>query len=216
MSFLKSYLKKEEDLPDLIQNFWQWFTKHEQQFFKIIKEGTEIHEKFFSKLGPRLKHIDEGIFYLVGLHDKYTAELIFTAEGDVEKVFFVEELVSKAPVLNGWRFTALKPKTRHTRVATSHYEFTNDNIDFYDKFEEAYPDEINIVLTHTKLNETNEETLSTGIYLFLDNLLGELELISLIDDVQFITKERGEKKWIPITKLNDYLTWRQKEFVEKY
>jgi len=46
--------------------------------------------------------------------------------------------------------------------------------------------------------------------------LGELGLLTDIDNLQIIGKAAAEKDLIPVAKLRDYLTWRQKEFIEKY
>ena len=43
------------------------------------------------------------------MYDDKTAELIITAESDIKTFVFVEELIDEAPVLKGWKFTALKP-----------------------------------------------------------------------------------------------------------
>lgn len=45
------------------------------------------------------------------MYDKQTVELIVTTESDIKSFVFAEELISAAPVLEGWRFTALTPPT---------------------------------------------------------------------------------------------------------
>jgi len=50
----------------------------------------------------------------------------------------------------------------------------------------------------------------------LDNYLGELAFLNNIDNLKTIGKKEAVKELISIGKLKDYLTWRQKEFVEKY
>jgi hypothetical protein len=58
--------------------------------------------------------------------------------------------------------------------------------------------------------------LINGTYIFLDNYLGELDFVNNIDNLQVIAKSEAKKELVPIAKLKDFLTWRQKEFVEKY
>jgi len=55
-----------------------------------------------------------------------------------------------------------------------------------------------------------------GIYIFLDNYLGELDFLNNIDNLKVINKKEAEKELVSIGKLKDFLIWRQKEFIEKY
>lgn len=57
---------------------------------------------------------------------------------------------------------------------------------------------------------------TNGIYIFLDNFLGELHSVTLIDSLKIVGKKDTSEELIPIEKLKDYLIWREKEFVEKY
>jgi hypothetical protein len=59
-------------------------------------------------------------------------------------------------------------------------------------------------------------TVTNGVYIFLDNYLGELNFLSSIDNVNVIAREDATKELIPIEKLKSFLDWRQKEFTEKY
>jgi hypothetical protein len=94
--------------------------------------------------------------------------------------------------------------------------FDLDNLFFYSNDNPDYPDEIDICVIHKDANAENIEQVITGVYLFLDNYLGELEFVNNIDNLQVITKEEAQKELIPIIKLKDFLNWRQKEFIEKY
>jgi hypothetical protein len=40
--------------------------------------------------------------------------------------------------------------------------------------------------------------------------------VTTIDNLKIISKEEAQKELIPVEKLKAYLTWRQKEFIEKY
>src|SRR5690606_37439330 len=64
--------------------------------------------------------------------------------------------------------------------------------------------------------ESNKTVISNGIHIFLDNDLGELSFMNNIDQITIISTASAEKELIPLSKLKDFLTWRQKEFIEKY
>jgi hypothetical protein len=96
------------------------------------------------------------------------------------------------------------------------FEFDKQNINFYSNDNPAYPDEIDITVIHDDYNENNKTTLPNGVYIFLDNYLGELTFATTIDSISIIGKGDAEKELVPIEKLKSFLVWREKEFIEKY
>ena len=218
MNFFKKIFSTPDEPIKTYEDFWNWFQIHENTFFKIVKQGSRIEKEFFSRIGPKLDELNEGFFYLTGMCDDHTAELIITADGNVPLIVFVEELVRTAPELKNWRFTALKPERsiEDSGITYSGHPINTENLYFYANEQPDYPDEIDLTFVHENINEENKSILSNGVYIFLDIFLGELRLASSIDQLRIIGKEDAEGELIPIAKLKDYLNWREKEFVEKY
>jgi hypothetical protein len=219
MNFFKKIFKTNYD--ESITNysdFWKWFTKNEKKFHKVIKEGNDLTANFFNIISSKLDQLNDGYFYITGMYDENTAELILTADGNINKIIFIEELVNEAPNINGWKFTAHKSATDISNLLIKMNEdsFSSDNISFYSNENSEYPDEIDITLVHNDYNEENKNNIIRGTYIFLDNLLGELNSISILDNVVIVGPKDATKDLVPISKLNDFLKWRQKEFIEKY
>jgi len=84
MSFLQKVFGKKEAPISNYATFWQWFAKHESQFAQAVKSGQRIEEDFLDLLGPTLNEIKEGFFYLTGMADDNTVELIITADGNLK------------------------------------------------------------------------------------------------------------------------------------
>lgn len=200
------------------QEFWKWFENHEQNFFQVIKEHHLIEENFLDLVLPKLKEINENFFVLVGMFAEDTAEMIITVDGNIKDIVFAEEFVKESPDLKGWKFTALKPETDIEKISLKidDHHFSKENIFFYSNEEEDYPDEINLVFVHEDLNDINENEVINGTYLFIDNYLGELNFLTQIDNFHIESKTDAKKELIPIEKLKDFLSWREREFVEKY
>lgn len=200
--------------------FWNWFSKHYRKFHQIIIEQKNIESDFVESISIKLKEINPDFFILVGLSDNQTAELVITADGNIACIPLIEDFVSLSPKLEGWKFSGLKQahETEIDRIAIEMegVQFTKNNISFYPREDERFPDEIEIVVVHQNMNDDNVELIVNGLYLFLDNYLGELALAENIDQVSFVPPEEAEKELIPIEKLKGYVLWRQKEFVEKY
>lgn len=218
MSFLKSMFSKKDEPIRSYADFWNWFMKNEKIFYNIVKNEKDIEKGFFDKLSPKLIELKDGYFYLTGMLDENTVELVVTADGNTKNILFVEELVNQAPNIQGWKFTALKPalNIEDVSIEMGGYKFNNDNIYFYSEDQSEYPDEIDIKVIHNDFNNDNRSEIMNGIYIFLDNYLGELDFVNNIDNLQIIGPSEAQKELVPIKKLKDFLLWRQKEFVEKY
>lgn len=217
MNFWKSIFRKEEPI-NTYDDFWNWFKTKEKAFHKIVKSGHEIENDFFIKVSPKLDQLKDGIYLLTGMYNDHVAELVLTAEGDIKNIVFVEDLVNTAPKIPNWKFTALKPALdiENIGIKMEGYTFDSAKLNFYPIEHQEYPDEIDILITYDDYNETNKTISNNGVYIFLDNYLGELNSATSIDNLSVISKEQAEKELIPIIKLKDYLIWRDKEFVEKY
>lgn len=221
MSFLKNLFGKKEEPIKSYADFWNWFQNNERKFYDIVKyrSSNEVVEKeFFDKMSPRLGELKDGYYFLTGMADDTTAELIITADGIVENIVFVEELIQQAPEIPGWKFTAFKPSLdiEDVCIQMEPYTFDKDNIHFYSNDLARYPDEIDITVVYSGPNADNETDISNGVYIFLDNYLGELDFVNNIDRIQVISNNDARKELVPIAKLKDFLIWRQKEFIERY
>jgi hypothetical protein len=218
MSFLKNIFGKKAEPIKNNGEFWDWFRGREKSFFNVVKSGKGLENGFFNELSAKLSELKEGYFYVTGMLDDSTVELVFTADGNIKNIAFVEALVSAAPAFNGWKFTALKPAMdiQDVGIKMAGYTFVSDNIFFYSNDHSDYPDEIDISVIHNDLTDSNRKQIENGVCIFLDNYLGELEFVNTIDNLTIIGRDEAEKELIPIVKLKDFLTWRQKEFIEKY
>ena len=218
MGFLQRVLGLREDQDPGLKAFWDWFVANEKQFYQIIKDGADPEDGFFDLLGPRLEELKDGFYFLSGMYDDNRAELILSAEGNIANIVFVEELVRAAPHLKNWKFTALKQALRLEDVSINMdgYDFNSDNLSFYPIADQQYPDNVDIVIVYDGYSKDDETIITNGVYLFLDNSLGELTSITAIDELTVMGKEDTKEALIAIAKLKDYLIWREKEFVEKY
>lgn len=216
MNFLKKLFRRESPITDN-HSFWEWFLQHEKSFYKAVREQKRINESFLDFLMPRLEQLNSWFACSAGMFDEETAELIITAQGDVKSFVFAEELVASAPKLDKWKFTALKPPTGlGISIEMDGYVFNDSEMRFYSRDDSSYPDEIKITLVHEQLGPDNRNIITNGAFIFLDNALGELNTATLIDHVEIAGPDTDHDELIPLKKLNDFLVWKEKEFVEKY
>ncbi|WP_160135949.1 DUF695 domain-containing protein [Chryseobacterium sp. c4a] len=201
------------------KGFWNWFLTKEENFYQIVAIGDQeaIEKDFFDSIAPMLSQINAGYYFLTGMCDDSTVELVLTADGEVRNIVFIEELIAAAPTLDHWKFTALKPEKNidNVGVEMGDYSFSKDNIFFYSKEQEEYPDEIDLVFVYDG-NAENKDAITTGVCIFLDSFLGELNFATQIDTFIVIGKNQAQQELVPIEKLKDFLLWRETEFTEKY
>lgn len=218
MNFIKSLFNKKEGPINLYADFWDWFKRHEKEFHKVIKTQGDIDSVLFQKLGPKLDELKDGFWFLVGMSDENTSEIILTADGIIKNIAFVEDLVAAAPVIKNWKITALKQPSDISQysIEMEGVKFNEEKMKFYPIENSSMPDEIDIVITHEDLTKENRAVITNGVYLALDNTLGEINSISTIDNLNIIHPKEATEELIPIGKLKSFLIWREKEFVEKY
>lgn len=218
--FDKVFGKKEQNREVEIKtykDFWDWFLTKEKDFFEVMKSHQNIETDFFDVMAPKLRQINEGYYFLAGMSEDSVAELIITVDGDIKNIVFAEELIAAAPQLEGWKFTALKPEMNLEHgINMDGRDFSKDNIFFYSNEIEDYPDEIDVTFVYEGLTEENKNDCVTGVCIFLDNFLGELNFATQIDTFNVIGKQDAKNDLVPVSKLKDFLLWREREFTEKY
>jgi len=219
MGFLNNLFGAKEKKISSYADFWEWFSENESTFRKIVKtkDTKTIEEKFFSRLGPKLNELRDGIFYLVGMLNDSTVDLVLTADGSPKNISFVEELVEAAPAIAGWQFTPLKqPMGVGFGLTMNGIIHSQDTLSFYPTDRPDKPDLVDITVFHRDLNDSNKQSIQSGAYILLENYLGELNFLENIDELRFLPPSDAEKDLIPIDALENYLQTRQALFVEKY
>ena len=198
-----------------IAGFWNWFKQHNQEFKNVYTNQQKAH-KFLKELIDKMGKIHPSLQALAGKYDEEKFELVITADGEIAVFAKVEEVVKAAPEFSDWIVTAHKPAIgQGISISMYGFEFNEDNLHFYPLLDDLHPDEINIIVVHKDYTEELHEEFFTATMLYLDNALGEIKTATVIDlcDVGIAP---ANTELIPITKLDAYLNWRQKEFLEKY
>jgi hypothetical protein len=200
--------------------FWQWFVHNEYRFRELEKNDSEQALSFLDELIQQMKPFNPWLKALAGPYSGNRYELIITADGDVALFCKVEELIAKAPVLEKWKFTAHKPALGFEGISIDLYEkkFSVDTTCFYPIVRDEYPDEVSIILTHVEYDPADDDQFQAGGMIYLENGLGEENTATKIDHYETgpVPAPDSGIEVIPISKLADYLNWREKEFVEKY
>lgn len=208
---------KPEEVEDRYAHFWNWFAAHSDTFYELLQNQEDIEEKFLNPLGEAVRPISEHIYFLVGMNNEGIGEVIFTSDGVVKAMPLIEDLVGQAPSVPRWSFIAHKQAfdVGCYGIKMGEYTFDGEKMQFFADEQPAYPDLISLKLVHEDYKAEDKKMLENGCMIFLDNFLGELAFTNQVDEIELVASADG-KELIPITKLKDYLLWREKEFIEKY
>jgi hypothetical protein len=77
------------------------------------------------------------------------------------------------------------------------------------------PDLIDLAFIHEDYLSSYHSMFMDGIYIFVNECLGEQNLMTMIDDLTIEGVDTCKTNLIPVSKLKQYLIWREKEFIEK-
>jgi hypothetical protein len=220
MAGISKYYRQEGTMQQAAASFWQWFVDNEHRFRKLEKNDSDQALSFLEELIQQMQPYNPYLKALAGPDNNGNFELIITSDGDIALFCKVEELIKAAPVVAGWVFTAHKPALGFEGISIDLYglQFSTDTTSFYPVVQDDYPDEVNIVITHSGYNKEMDDHFQAGGMIYLENGLGEVNTATKIDNYETGPVPAADKgvEVIPVTKLHEYLNWREKEFVEKY
>jgi hypothetical protein len=217
MSPIGKLFRRKKDGPGP-GSFWQWFSANHKRFQHLQElNADKAHEKL-DEIVEKLKEYNPWFKALIGKYDDTTNELVITADGDIALFVKVEELISKAPDLPGWRFISHKPAVGFEEVSIEMYgrAFNEQTVKFFPIVDPAYPDMVSISFVHKDYNQQDHDEFEVANAIYIQNALGEINVATLLDHYEVSGPPEDLSELIPVTKLPDYLNWRQKEFVEKY
>ena len=220
MTGISKYYRQEGTMQQAAASFWQWFVDNEHRFRKLEKNDSDQALSFLEELIQQMQPFNPYLKALAGPDNNGNFELIITSDGDIALFCKVEELIKAAPAVASWVFTAHKPALGFEGISIDLYglQFSTDTTSFYPIVQDDYPDEVNIVITHSGYNKELDDHFQAGGMIYLENGLGEVNTATKIDNYETGPLPAADQgiEVIPITKLNEYLNWREKEFVEKY
>lgn len=81
------------------------------------------------------------------------------------------------------------------------FQFNQHNLSFFPEVEDNYPDDSVITVVHDALTNDNRDIIRNGTYIWIDNLLGELNSADQIDDIAVVGPETNQPEKIPIAPL---------------
>ncbi|MBW8687105.1 hypothetical protein [Chitinophaga rhizophila] len=163
--------------------FWKWFEvrRDDFRFFREMDQDEIV--ALFDELTEKLHQYCNSLFFEMRVNEQNEAEMVITANCD--EAFFddAEYLVSQAPVLDRWTFTALiQPDNENGgSIEYGDLELVASEMWYTAVEDPDTPDKLNI-LVHVQDYELlkENENLDDAVFILLQSLLGERTFASNI------------------------------------
>ncbi len=191
-----------------INTFWNWFQDNNQTIKNLSNETPKSQKNICFWLNRHLGYYCKGLDFIIVFprKEKEKAELIITANGNPEYFNQVIELISYAPLLKHWKFTAFIQPTDNINkiidgldepyifpeitIKTSEIKFLPIGYD-----EESKKIDITVYLKNYNIH-CDTKTWEQALYIIMQDILGEKALYQRINFVQLAQMPDNEDNLI--------------------
>lgn len=90
------------------QHFWAWFGRHHQEYLTLKNKSKKEAAYWLNELNAHLRAYYKFLGFSIDCRQKGLAILTITVYGKSAHFKKVDDLVAKAPTIEGWRFDALE------------------------------------------------------------------------------------------------------------
>jgi hypothetical protein len=193
-----------------IEPFWKWFSENSQRFRSLAKHPSK--EELLDEIMNRLHAIDPGLYFEVSEPHNGVNEFVVTAAGKKELFPVVDEIISLAPKLDAWEFTALKPASGfgfHTQYGE--VTLKPDQLWFLPLTAGPNAERFGLRLGIPNLAHKDEPAARHAAWIVLDTGLGERQCVESIEHLEVVSLPElpKEKGFFPLAELVAYLKWRE-------
>ena len=91
------------------QEFWKWFTRHEEELYNLNPDRENEREAIFDQLLAELRKVDANLTFEFGPRET-RRKFVISADGIKAAFPSVTLLVRNAPPLERWQLTAFRPR----------------------------------------------------------------------------------------------------------
>lgn len=179
-----------------ISRFWKWFASYETKF---SKEKIQ-RDKFVSDVVDEIRGLSPNLTVEISPGDIDT--MAISADGVESDFPLVQALVSKAPVLKGWKIVAFRQPGKIKGTILEFPEITLDPEKMW-----IYPIEkdsgFSLIVYFSDYTETKRNLFIKGSYILLDNAIGEYDVVKGIAALDFkkLPPEKDRRGILPFTEL---------------
>jgi hypothetical protein len=198
---------------DKAKIFWSWFERNSSKYYDLnTLENLDEKEHLLDELLHQLHKYSNGLYFEIGGMPNEVQELVITAAGNSDFFSKVDELVEKAPQINGWSIIDFKPAMGVDFV--TEYEgikFDPSQIWFLPLDRDNDPKSLGLRICFPNQTIASDEALINASYQMIDTILGEKSAALDINHIEVgkLPKDPADNGMIELSELPEYITWRK-------
>ena len=191
---------------DPIEKFWNWFQANE----KSLRDFQKNPDKTLTEVLENAKKIQSGLAIEFEPPKNNIINVTISADGNRNIFSVVQDIIEKAPKIDGWTFVAFRQrmpieKVKGMVLKAQDHELNPDNMKFFPMISD---DSLDIIVYANKVTEENYNQVAYGGLLLLDNILGEYDCVTKVRSFDFQnmpTKQDELKDLKPLLELTDFV-----------
>ena len=179
-----------------IEAFWEWFVQNDPRIKKCIEDSNAPDREYIiENLNNHILKIAT-LTWDIGLDANDEWFFMTSPNGVKELLPICQRIMKEAPLFLDWKYYASKPSLDWDRTFTL-YDQEMEVIDI-DASNWSYilfyndDDELEIILEASNLEGIDEDTMNSAATVFLNNEIGEKEIIELVKEYTIVIQLEEE------------------------
>ena len=168
---------------DPVENFWIWFDGNAAR----IRKFEENPDEYLGEIINELRKIKPGLVIELEPPADDIIKMTISADGNRELFPVVESIIEKAPQVDGWKFYAFRQRAdpaiiNAMEIKIGDYKLTPASMKFFPVID---GDALDIIVYMKGVNEENYNDMAYVGLLILDNILGEYDCVTRVQNYDF-------------------------------
>lgn len=168
---------------DPIENFWTWFSENEKTY-RNFQHNTD---KYLNELLSKTKKISNGLAIELEPPKEGIINMTVSADGIIDLFPIVQQIIEKAPKINGWKFYAFRQriptdKAKGMILKAQDHELNPNKMKFSPI---VTGDILDIIIYVNNITEENHNQVAYGCLMLVDNILGEYDCVTKVRGYDF-------------------------------
>jgi hypothetical protein len=201
---------------DKIDAFWTWFSKNQNRF-RDFEDDTNKSDAYLNEILEQSRKIKEGLAFEIEPPKEGIFNLTVSADGDTALFSKVQEIVSKAPKIEGWRIFAFRQRIPNEQIKDLILEAQDHKLDPNKMkfFPIVQGDTLDIIVYADHVTDENRMQVAYGCLLLLDNILGEYDCVKKVRSFDFQTLPSNKKELSDLRPLIDIAAYVDSFYIKR-
>jgi len=198
--------RKPESLTfkERVGGFWRWFAKNAERFYATIEDKR--CGDLQPEVSEQMNQLIPGCAWVFGPGaNEIGHSFTFTGEGNRDRQLLAAYWLSQAPSLPGWTFYSAKQRTPDVTGYKIHFnELVFDPLEFWlTTYVDEQEERIDVVVWHPAFPKMEDRTRWTAIFLYLDEVLGELGTQNWVGEIKVGDERLADA--MPLTEFSSFV-----------